>query len=478
MKQIAAFALSASILSACATTPHLDGATLYYGFSLVDPDRERVSPKAWLIVRDGKILSIGEGVAPKAAFAERRDMTGTFATPGLIDTHAHVTLGTISLERGPAPAFRTNYDPAYTEHAARMLLAHGVTTIRNPAGDADINVAYRTAVATGAIDGPEALVAGPVIDRSTFPFHGLSELTDDTHPIEAIINRHADKGVDYVKLYHGLTEDDIAHAVAAAKTRGVPTIGHVGISWKKAAELGVDALVHAATASADDLEPEKRDAYRKSARQGGFAFFEWWEAADLDGPVMHDVVRTLAEERVNVDLTLIVFKLAFWGDDLAIRDEYIALSHPEIAANWNAGFRFDLGWNADDYARAKAVWPKILRFARMLHDAGVPMSLGTDQANPFVAPGASLIQEMKLHEEAGIDKWEILRMATSDAAAILKIDTKSGRIANGLDADVVFTRADPTNSFDAYLSPSLVLNNGRAYDPAKLKAMAATMPRK
>lgn len=478
MKQIAALALSASILSACATSPRHDGATLYYGFSLVDPVRERVSPIAWLTVRDGKILSVGEGVAPKSAFAERRDMTGTFATPGLIDTHAHVTLGPISLERTPVPALRVNFDSAYTEHSARMLLAHGVTTIRNPAGDADINVAYRTAAATGATDGPEALVAGPVIDRSAFPFHGLSELTDDAHPIEAIVNRQADKGIDYVKLYHGLTEGDVARAVAVAKTRGVPTIGHVGISWKKAAELGVDALVHATPASADDLEPEKRDGYRKLARQGSYAFFEWWEAAELDGPVMQDVVRTLSEKRVHVDLTLIAFKLAFWGDVPAIRDGYIALSHPALAANWNAGFRFDLGWNADDYARAKAVWPKILNFARMLHEAGVPMTLGTDQANPYVAPGASLVQEMKLHEEAGIGKWDVLRMATSDAAAILKIDTKTGRIADGLDADVVFTSADPTISFDAYLSPTLVLNNGRSYDPAELKAKQASMPGK
>src|SRR5690606_2737490 len=110
------------------------------------------------------------------------------------------------------------------------------------------------------------------------------------------------------------------------------------------------------------------------------------------------------------------FRLAFWGDEPAVRDEYLTLSHPDLVENWNTFFRFDLGWRPEDYARAKAVWPKILRFARLLHEAGVPMTLGTDQANPFVAPGASLMQEMKLHEDAGIEKWDILRMATSEAA--------------------------------------------------------------
>lgn len=467
MKRIVTLLFAAG-LGACAT-PVPKGAAIYRNISLVDPVSETIAPNAWIIVSDGKIFRVGAGAAPRRQFASTFDMDGAYATPGLIDTHAHVTLGTISIEQTPVPALRANYDPAYTEHAARMLLAHGVTTIRNPGGDADINIAYREAAATGAIAGPDALVAGPVIDRSPLPFHGLSDLTDEAHPIEAIVEAQAEKGVDYIKLYHSLTEEDVERAAAAARARGVRTIGHLGISWKKASELGVDALVHAIPASPDDLEPVQGEAYRRTARHGAFAFFEWWEAADLDSPAMQELIATLAERQTHVDLTLIAFRLAFWGDEPAVRDEYLTLSHPDLVENWNTFFRFDLGWRPEDYARAKAVWPKILRFARLLHEAGVPMTLGTDQANPFVAPGASLMQEMKLHEDAGIEKWDILRMATSEAARILRLDAKTGQIVAGLEADIVFTERNPLQSFDAFLAPRLVISNGRSFDPAALR---------
>ncbi len=463
--------LALAVLSACTSDPSLDGASLYYGVNLVDPPTEQITRNAYIAVKDGKIARLGTGAPPAAVYASRQDMRGGYAVPGLIDTHAHVTLGTVSFETDPTPAFRANYDPAYTEHSARMLLAHGVTTIRDPGGDAAINVAYREEAARGQIVGPEAYVAGPVIDRSPYPFHGLSNLTNGDHTIEEIVSAQADSGVDFVKLYFSLTEDDLSRAVAAAHSRGLPTIGHLGVSWKKAADIGVDAIVHAMPASVDDIEPSARAAYLKNARPGGFAFFEWWEAADLDGPVMKEMIRTLAERMVHVDLTLIAFRLAFWGDDPAVTDEFIALSHPDMIANWRSFFRFDLGWQADDYQRAKAVWPKIERFARDLYEAGVPLTLGTDQANPFVAPGASLVQEMKLHEAAGIPKWDVLRMATSEAASILKIDAKTGRIAEGLDADVVFLKADPTRDFGAFFDAALVLNNGRAYEPASLKTI-------
>lgn len=35
-------------------------------------------------------------------------------------------------------------------------------------------------------------------------------------------------------------------------------------------------------------------------------------------------------------------------------------------------------WTADDYARARAVMPKVLQFAKLLYDGGVRMMIGTD----------------------------------------------------------------------------------------------------
>lgn len=470
----AAFAAAGLLLAACQTVGDAGTTDLYFDFVRVDPETESVTANAWLTVRDGKIARMGFGAPPALNYRARYDMGGLYASPGLIDTHAHVTLGPIAIDvSGPTPMLKSESRDDITAYNAVMLLSYGVTTIRDPGGDAAINVAYRNAVADGALLGPEARVAGQVIDRTSIPILGLVDPITDAASIEKAVEAQAAAGVDFIKLYYSLTDSDLGTAIAAAHAVGKPTIGHLSVSWKKAAELGIDSIVHAMPASLDDLEPQNRDGYLGTRRGGAFELFEWWERADLDGPVMQEMIRTLAERKVHVDLTMIVFRLAFWGDDPAIREEYMSLAHPAMIENWRTTFRFDIGWQTDDYRRAKAVWPKIEKFARMLYEAGVPLTIGTDFANPFVAPGASLVQEMQLHAESGIPTWAVLRMATGDAARLLDMDGATGRISAGLDADLVFTRSDPSQDLATFFEPALVLANGVRLEPQALRERAA-----
>ncbi|WP_262423659.1 hypothetical protein [Brevundimonas denitrificans] len=86
-------------------------------------------------------------------------------------------------------------------------------------------------------------------------------------------------------------------------------IAHLSdVSWTRAADLGVDALVHMMPVSPDLLPPDRREAYVASRRQGAFAFFEWYEAVDLDAPEIETMIRTLAREQVHVDATLVALK--------------------------------------------------------------------------------------------------------------------------------------------------------------------------
>jgi imidazolonepropionase-like amidohydrolase len=212
--------------------------------------------------------------------------------------------------------------------------------------------------------------------------------------------------------------------------------------------------------SPDLLPTERRAAYRASVRPGTFAFFEWYEAVDLRAPEIAHMLSLLADRRVHVDATLVAFLAAFWGDDPAVREWRLDLVHPIMVANWRT-FRFDAGWTPADYARAKAVWPKVLEMTRRMHEAGVPMTIGDDFGNPYVAPGASVAREMALHVEAGIPAWAVLRMATCNAADILRIGDRTGRIARGLEADVVFLTADPAADVMNAARVHAVLNNGR-----------------
>ncbi len=457
-------------LNACATAPAPPDADLYTGFTLIDPATEARIENAYMLVANGRIVSTGRGDGPANIPADRRhDMTGAYALPGLIDTHAHVTLGrlTVRMENG-APVIESKSEDEITAHNARMLLGFGVTTIRNPGGATQANALYNERVRTGALVGPEQRAAGEILD--TMRIDGLTTVVSDTASIEAAVATQAGAGMNYIKLYQMLNEAQFTAGVEAAHRHGLQAITHTGaISWDHAAELGVDGIVHAMPISADSLPAAARAGYRGADQAGSHAFYEWWERADLESPEMQRLIRTLAERHVTVDLTLVVFQKNFWGDDASVRDTGAEFVHPLMRDNWRV-FRFDLGWQPEHYARARAVWPKIQRFARMLNEAGVPLTIGTDLANPFVSPGYDTIAEMRLHQEAGIPAWDILRMATSQAAETMRLQDRIGRLTRGMEADVVFVDADPTADVANVGRTRAVLLNGVYHDAAALRS--------
>lgn len=444
---------------------------VYVGLTLIDPRTETVRRDAWLAVEDGRITGVGQGRS-EAPSGRVHDFTGLFALPGLIDTHAHISLGPgrVGVDEDGAPYLAADHHPEVVAYNARRLLAYGVTTVRNPGGDMAHSRAYDEARANG-LEGPEALHAGEVIDRTVFPFPGLVDRPTEARSVARIVSEQAQGGARFIKLYEGLGEDDLAEGVAEAHRHGLPVIAHLSdVSWTRAAELGVDALVHMMPVSPDLLPADRREAYLANRRPGAFAFFEWFEAVNLDAPEIEEMIRTLAREQVHVDATLVAFEAAFHGDDPAFLERDADLFHPDMLASWNTGFRFDLGWTPEDYPRARAVWPKVLELTRRMHAGGVPLTLGTDMANPFIAPGLSMAREAALHHAAGIPVWDVLRMATSDAARALGIADRTGALAAGQEADIVFLTADPAADLNALTQVRAVVSDGELYDPEALLA--------
>ncbi|WP_406852125.1 amidohydrolase family protein [Brevundimonas sp. BH3] len=438
---------------------------VYQGMSIVDPDTRSVLPGAYILIEEGRIAGLGQGGLPAGWHtAPLQNMSGLYAMAGLIDTHAHITLGPAELVvEGDQPKLNTPHRPDIINHNSAALLSAGVTTVRNPAGDGEANRLYAQAVAADPTFGPEARYAGEVIDRPAFPFDGLVTQPTPDLSVRDIVNQQAEAGAHFIKLYENLTEADLVEGIAAAREHALPTIAHLSdVSWIRAAQLGVNAFVHLMPTSPELLPEDVREDYISQLRPGGFKFFEWWELVDLEGPQITELIQVLATEDVHVEATLIAFEPAYWGDDAALLARASADTHPDMMANWESGFRFDMGWEPIDYERAKAAWPKVLRFLRMLHEAGVPLTIGTDLANPFVSPSGAMAREMVLHGEAGIPAWDVLRMATSDAADRIGVGERTGRLAIGKEADIVFLGRDPSLDLSAVSDVRAVLNNGVA----------------
>jgi imidazolonepropionase-like amidohydrolase len=446
-------------------------ADLYYNFTLVDPATERRVENAWVVVEAGHLARIGSGRPPRPSDPARsHDLSGRFVMPGLIDAHAHITAtGILKVDvKSGAPVISMKIDEAITRRNARVALARGVTTVRNPAGNPAENAQYDRMIASGAWIGPEARHAGAAMEPP--PFGGEMFAYPRTEAEwQAEASRQAKLGMTYFKLYMDLNEQELATGIRVAHEHGLKAIAHLNnVSWMRAAGLGIDGLEHALPTSPDLLEPEARARYVAERDMTSRFMYRWFELADFNGPLMRSLVELLARKKIPVDLTLVVNELVYNTDDLArvLPQSQLQYFHPDVLAVYESQLRASAaGWTPEDYERARAVMPKVLAFARMLHQAGVPLMIGTDAGG-----GIMIDREMELHREAGIPVWEVLRMVTSGTADIMKMGDRIGRIKEGYEADLAILDADPVADVRATAQVYGVINNGKLLRAEELLA--------
>ena len=435
---------------------------LYYGFTQIDPVSESVTENAWVVVTGDKISKLGSGTPPVKRYENAKDMSGLYALPGLIDAHAHITAGPHKLdmgETGPMMTMESRDD--ITEFNARTALAFGITTVRNPGGSTKANYQYDQNVNEGIWIGPEALHAGSILQP--LPFGGSAfthPKTEDEWAAEA--QKQADMGMRYFKLYVSLTEDELAQGIKAAHKAGLKAIAHLdSVSWLTAIELGIDGLEHALPTSPDLLEDAARDIFLAEGGQDSTFMYRWFEQVDYDSPKFKTLVAALAENQVELNFNFIVNYVTYNADRPELIDkDWDRYFHPEnLEAVKNFRSMSMMGWTPEDFDRARAVYPKVLEFGRILHAAGLPVMIGTDAngGTPFYA------MEMDMHVQAGIPKWEVLRLATSSAAETMEIADRTGQIKPGLEADMVFVKANPLEDMNNIAQVELTLSNGQAY---------------
>lgn len=356
-----------------------------------------------VLVRGGRIAAIGaQQTAPSDA--DIVDGSGMTLLPGLIDAHTH----------------------AFGDALAEALV-FGVTTeldmFTEPRGAAAMRA--EQAQAGGASDRADLFSAGVL---ATAPGgHG----TEYGFPIPTIT--HADsarawvdariaEGSDFIKLVYddgalfGLNWPTLDYAtmeavIDAAHARDRLALVHVSTAAQAsdAIRAGADGLVHLFT---DTVPPA--------------AFIEAVHDADA-----------------FVIPTLVVLKsITGVGGAAPLLEEDALLPYITAASRANLAASFPSRGNAEERFNVP------LRTIAMLHDAGVPILAGTDAPNPGTAHGAAMHRELELLVEAGLSPLEALRAGTSVPALAFGLDDR-GRIAEGLRADLLLVRGDPTRDIRA-----------------------------
>lgn len=379
------------------------------------------------------------------------DATGKFVYPGFIDMHVHALLHPW-MENGEI-AFR--YDRDQVLRMFRLLLEHGVTTIRDPGSETEAAVTVRRMLEKGDVAGPRLITAGRILNSSSFsPEPFITVRTPDDVRREIAWQKAA--GVDLVKVYSSMPLDLVKVAIDEAHRHKLPVIGHLQrTTWTEAAKLGIDGVSHAAPWSAEYLAADKRGAYPQSL----FGRVYWLENIDLDAHSFRELTDVLVKNGVSVDPTLIAMHTKFFGDDARWLDNPDNKLVPDRLAGWKAG-SFTRDWKPEQYEAAKAAWPKMLALTKLLFDRNVLLTVGTDTPTPWIVPGASFHSELELLASAGIPNAAVLRMATRNAAIALRRDD-IGLIRPGAYADLVVMTLDPRKDIRNTRSIERVIVRGK-----------------
>ena len=122
-----------------------------------------------------------------------------------------------------------------------MLIAYGVTAVRDPGTDADLETKYlqlADSVNAGLIFGPKIFTCGSIISSQGYGWE-TEILSQDE--IVAEVMRKKKLGVDFIKIYESVHPEFVDQIIQQAHAQNLKVIGHLGeTSWNEAALLGID----------------------------------------------------------------------------------------------------------------------------------------------------------------------------------------------------------------------------------------------
>lgn len=437
--------------------------TVLQHVTVVDAARGTLLPDRAVEIRGDRIAAVtaAAGYKPPAG-ARVLDLPGRYLVPGFVEMHAHVLLHAWDADGNIMP----RYDREATLEGLRLMLAHGITTVRDPGSETEAAITLRDMIAAGKVTGPSLLTAGRILNASNFNPEPFAVVKDEA-AVRQEIRWQAAAGVDFIKVYSSMPPELVKVAVEEAHTHGLRVIGHLQrTTWTQAAGLGIDAITHGASWSREYLSEADRAGYNQTM----FGRVYWLEHLDLKSPAVTSMIEALLKHRVTIDPTLIAFHTKFWGNDPRYTQHpQIGLAPEGVRRGWPKG-SFTASWTDDQYRQAQARWPKMQALTKLLFDRGVLLTVGTDTPTPWIIPGVSFHEEMALLAEAGIPAKDVLRMATANGAQALGKEKSIGAVAAGMRADLVVLGANPLEDIKNTREIEWVVQGGKVHNPRTLLA--------
>lgn len=400
-----------------------------------------------VLIRDGRIAEVGPGLAAPDG-ARVIEGAGKTLTPGLVLMHEHMFY----------PTGRANYGEMSFSFP-RLYLAGGVTTLRT-AGSvspyADLNLS--TEIAAGRTPGPDMDVTAPYLNGPGLPLLQVNAL-EGADDAERMVNYWSAEGATSYKTYMEIRRAELGRVIDLAHARSQKVTGHLcSVTYREAADLGIDNLEHGFFAATDFVADKQPDVCPDDA-----AVQASLTALDPDSPEVQALIRHLVDKGVVLTSTLTIIETLTTGRSKA-PEGALALLTPPVRTQYEQVWPL-LQQRTD--AGSHNLLANMMRLERAFADAGGTLVAGTDPTGyGGVIPGYSSRRQLQLMLEAGFDFETVVRIASLNAARFLGRDAEVGSIEPGKRADLILIDGDPATDSAALDRFVYVFKSGVGYDPA------------
>lgn len=460
-----------------------DTAYALTGATLITPGQNIPITDKVVLVRNGIIQSVQSHTKKLPAGFKKLDFTGKYIVPGYIDSHVHFFQSGSIFTRPDSFDYRAiqpyaqdrQWVKKHMGDSLNRYLKSGVTTVVDLCGPKWTLKIKATAQQQG-MQAPRIFAAGTCL--SSYTADSLS--VGDGDPVyqkistpdqakEAVVSL-VGHNADLVKLiwsedagitpqgFHDLFKPaiDLAHQAGmkvAIHTQNLPYA-------KMAVRSGADMLVHGAMG--DPIDDEfltllKQEGtiymptmivhtkYGQIARQN-FTFSQ--HEKDHTHPDILESFDLVLNEKDKAGQLVKIFKryLPYVDQDAAALS---GLSEQEQALVGQLK-----GFFSHKVSKIQA--DNLLK----LHQAAIPMALGTDAGNPGVFHGASLLAEMRAWHQAGVPTAAILKAVTQTNAMVVSQGHRLGSLSAGKKADLLILSKNPLESVNNFAQIDHVMKAG------------------
>lgn len=403
-----------------------------------------------VLLQNGRITQVGPSKKVKVpAGAQVISCTGKTLIPGLVMLHEHLYYTM------PAGPFFNIAQMPYS--FPRLYLAGGATTIRTAGSiEPQTDLAVQRLIGEGKLIGPNMDVTAPYIEEASLDIPALNTVKGP-EDAAATTKYWADKGCTSFKMYMHATRADLAAVVAVAHPRNLKITGHLcSITYREAAEIGIDNLEHGFMASSDFVPNKAPDACDSGVRQSLLRLPQ-------NSPEMKNLISFLVSKKVALTSTLPVFE-PYTGREVVLGGGLESLI-PQLQERETTIWK----QNQQRDTASLRLFKKEMAWEKQFYDAGGLLVSGTDPtgAGRTVA-GYANRRQVELLVEGGFTAVQAIKISTLNGATYLGREKEIGTIEAGKRADLVLIDGDLEKDIQQVRRTEIVFKNGVGFDSVKL----------